>query len=478
MEAIMAPSVAHRFAVFADELQFDDMPPVVVTAAKLHLLDTIGVGYAAHALGLASHGRELIDDLGGHGAARIIGGGTAPAANAALVNGMLCHALDFDDTHPASICHVGTAIVPPAMGVAGERHATGRELITALVLGAEIMIRIGLAAKLRLHPRGFHPTATCGCFAAATIAGRLMRLPADRITSALGIAGSMASGLFVYLDDGTPTKPIHAGWAAHAGIAAALLAAAGGEGPPRVFEGRYGFYAAYADTEEPDLSSLDSLGEHWELPAMSYKTYPACHILHGPLTALDMVLAEREIDAGDVDEVLVSLEPQHVPFVAEPVAAKLAPRTGYEAKFSVQYAVARRLIAGHLSVEHFERDAFRDARVLELARRVDYETRHYDSYPASFPGGVRVRLRDGTALEAHAPHPFGDPLNPASEGHIRGKFRRNAALALDPAAVDALESAILSLEERASVDDLLPGEGPATKFRDVPDTRPRRRVGP
>lgn len=454
----MSLTAAESLADFAGGLEYSDIPTEVALAAKLQFLDTLGVGLAAQSLGLDIPPRGLVAQLGEAGPSTMLGGGQAPAPNAVLVNGVLCHALDFDDTHPASICHVGAAVCPPALAVAESTGASGAELLTALVAGSEIMIRIGLGARLRLHPRGFHPTATCGCFAAAAIAARLIGLDETKTASALGLAGSMASGLFAYLEDGTPTKPIHAGWASHAGISAAILVASGAVGPRSVLEGRFGFYEAYADVSDPDLDSWTSLGRDWALLDVSYKTYPACHILHGPLTALESILAERPVPPDDVKRVVVSLERQHVPFVAEPREAKIAPRTGYEAKFSVQYAIARRLIAGYLGVEHFEADAFRDEPILDLARRIDYEVRSYESYPGSFPGGVRIALVNGDEVEAHALHPRGDPANPASEDDIRSKFRRNARMALTDAAAETLEAFIMTLEEQVSVVGLMPSD--------------------
>ena len=177
-------------------------------------------------------------ELGGEPEASVIGLETGlPAPNAAFANAMLCHGLDFDDTHSDSVAHiVDGGRAGRRSRVAEARGASGRELLTAVIAGNEIVTRIGMAASGAFHERGFHPTAVCGIFGATAAAARLGGLDRTPPTSALGIAGSMASGLFAYLDDGTPTKPIHPGWAAHGALLAARLAAHGAEGPPGVLE--------------------------------------------------------------------------------------------------------------------------------------------------------------------------------------------------------------------------------------------------
>src|SRR5262245_64517127 len=232
-------TAAERLAGFAIDLTLDDIPGDVVQAAKLHLLDALGCGLAAHAVGVGTEGRQAMTELGGEAQSTVIGlEGALPAANAAFANAMLCHGLDFDDTHSDSVSHVSTVVVPAAAALAEARGATGHELLTAVIAGNEIVTRIGMATPGAFHARGFHPTAICGIFGATAAAARLRGLSVADTASALGIAGSMASGLFAYLDDATATKPIHPAWAAHGALVATRLASLGAEGPPGVLEGR------------------------------------------------------------------------------------------------------------------------------------------------------------------------------------------------------------------------------------------------
>jgi 2-methylcitrate dehydratase PrpD len=451
-------TAAERFAAWALELDLDDVPPAVVQDAKLHVLDVIGCGLAAHGLGIATEGRTAMSQLGGEPEASVIGLAAAlPAPNAAFANAMLCHGLDFDDTHSDSVSHVSTVVVPTALAVAEARGASGRELLAAVVAGNEIVTRIGMATPGAFHRRGFHPTAICGIFGATAAAARLGGLTPADAASALGIAGSMASGLFAYLDDGTATKPIHPGWAAHGALLAARLAELGAEGPPGVLEGRFGVFHAFVDTRIDLEPQLADLGERWETPRIAFKAYPACHFSHGSLGATATLI--DGIDPREIDDILVTVPEAGVSLVLEPAATKVAPRTGYEGKFSLQYSTAAMLVHGRVGLSTYSPEALADAGVLELARKVRYETKEYASYPAAFPGGVRIRLRDGRTVEADCPYQLGAPENPMSETQVREKFRENAAL--DNGGFDRLEETVLALDEAVDVRGFLATEGVA-----------------
>jgi 2-methylcitrate dehydratase PrpD len=449
----MAATAANRLAEFTTSLAFEGIPDEVVEAAKLHLLDTLGCGLAAHALGIALEGRTTMAELGGEPQASVIGlDGFLPAANAAFANAMLCHGLDFDDTHSDSVSHVSVVVCSAAIAAGEARGATGRELLAAIVGGNEVVTRIGMAASGAFHRRGFHPTAICGIFGGTTAAARLLGLDAAATTSALGIAGSFAGGLFAYLDVGTATKPMHPAWAAHGALIASRLSSLGAEGPPTVIEGRFGLYHAFvgAQRDEIDIDGqLADLGERWETPRIAYKPYPACHFIHGSLGATAGLC--EGVDPEDVEDVVVTVPEAGVALVLEPAESKVAPRSAYEAKFSLQYSTAAMLVHGQVGVRSYMGEAIADPRVLELARKVRYETKDYATYPAAFPGGVRIRLRDGTALEADLPYQRGGPENPMTPDEVRAKFRENAGLALGGAALEALEEGVLGLEEQ---DDL------------------------
>jgi 2-methylcitrate dehydratase PrpD len=456
MERLMA-TAAQRFARFALELELEAVPEDVARGAKLHVLDVLGCGLAAHGLGIAAEGRTTMAEFGGEAEASVIGLDTGlPAANAAFANAMLCHGLDFDDTHSDSVSHVSTVVVPAAVAVAEAQGADGGELLAAIIAGNEIVTRIGMSTPGAFHKRGFHPTAICGIVGATAAVAKLTGLSQEQAASALGIAGSMASGLFAYLDDATATKPIHPAWAAHGAILAARLAAHGAEGPPGVLEGRFGVFHAFVDTRIDLEPQLADLGRRWETLRIAFKPYPACHFIHGSLGATASL---GSIDTDEIEEIVVTVPEAGVSLVLEPVESKVAPRNEYEGKFSLQYSTAAMLVHGGVGLASYTSEALADPRVLELARKVRYETKEYETYPAAFPGGVHIRLRDGRDLEADFPHQLGAPENPMSAEQVREKFRENASLA--GGSFEALESAILSVEELADVRGLLAQTVPA-----------------
>ena len=421
-------TATQRLAEFAVGLRFAEIANEVVEASRLHLLDTLGCGLAAHALNEVPFVAAAVAEEASGGPATVIGMPTGlPAADAALVNGTLCHALDFDDTHPDSVVHVGAAIVPAGLAAGELARAPGEDLVCALIAGNETSIRLGMAAGGRFHARGLHPTGVCGVFGATVTAARLRRLDAERMTNALGIAGSMAGGLLEFLADGAKTKPLHPGWAAHAALIAVRLAAHGATGPATVLEGRRGFFATYLHGETLDLDGqLSDLGVRYETPQIAYKPYPACHYAHAPIDALAHLVDTEALRAQDVDSITALSDETGVGLVLHPLEDKLHPRTAYDAKFSLPYCLGALLVHGRVDVASFTRDAIDDPAVLEIASRVGYELKAYAPSPDAFPGGVRVHTRDGRVLEAELRHQRGGAENPMSAEDVIEKYRANA----------------------------------------------------
>jgi len=444
-------TAAETIAGWSAGLTLEDVPPEVVEHAKLHMLDALGCGLAAHATGVAGEGRATMAELGGDPSATVIGlGEQLPAANAAFANAMLCHGLDFDDTHSDSVSHVSTVIAPAALAAGEALGASGRDVLAAVVAGNEVVCRIGMAASGEFHRRGFHPTAICGVFGGVASVARLSDLDAPTTTQALGIAGSFAGGLFAYLADGTPTKPMHPAWAGHGAHLAVSLARHGAAGPRSVLEGKFGLYHAFLAAEEGEIDiagQLSDLGTRWETPRIAYKAFPVCHFMHGSLGAAAEGAAGRTFAADEIDDVVVTVPAAGVSLVLEPADSKIAPRSDYEGKFSLQYSIASMLVRGHVAVSDFTDEAIADPEVLAVARKVRYETRDYPSYPQAFPGGARVRLVDGTAFEADFPYQKGGPENPLSADEVRAKYRENAGLVLSDDAAERLEETIVALDE-------------------------------
>jgi len=371
--------------------------------------------------------------LGGMPESSLIGGkAKVAAANAILANGTLAHGLDFDDTREDAIVHTGCVAVPTALAVGEAVGASGRAALEAMLAGVEVMCRVGLAVPGKFHARNFHPTAVSGTFAAAAAAGKLYGLTEDQLVHAFGICGSQASGIIEYLADGSWTKRLHPGWAAHAGVIAALLAQAGFTGPERVFEGRQGFYQAFAggfdDTRLDQL--LGSLGKVWEVEQLTFKPYPCGSIAHPYMDCALRLRAQHAIRPDQIAEIHCRTAAGPVPRLWEPLAAKRRPPNGYAAKFSLPYLVAVMLIKGRAGLAEFTDEAVQDKAVLAVAAKVNYELDPSIDYPRQFVGHVRIRLTDGRVVEEQQDHPRGGPDFPLTREALEAKFRANAGLLL------------------------------------------------
>ena len=224
----MMPSAARRLARFVVELGLKDVPAPVVQRAGLLTLDALGCCLAASKYDFARAVRATAEQLGGPPESALVGSSLrVAAANAALANATLAHGLDFDDTREDAIVHTGSVIVTTSLAVGEAAGARGRAALEAIIAGVEVMCRVGLTVPGKFQARHYHPTALAGTFGAVAAAGKVYGLTEDELVRAFGICGSQASGIIEYLADGTWTKRLHAGWAAHAGVVAALLARAG-----------------------------------------------------------------------------------------------------------------------------------------------------------------------------------------------------------------------------------------------------------
>ncbi len=427
------PSVARRFARFVTGLALNDVPPAVVTRTTLLALDTIGSCLASSTMDFGRAVIHLAERLGGAPESSLIGGkAKVAAANAVLANGTLAHGLDFDDTREEAVVHTGSVAVTSALAVGEALGASGKAVLEAIVAGVEVMCRVGLAVPGTFHARHFHPTALSGSFAAAAVSGKLYGLTEDQLVHAFGICGSQASGIIEYLADGSWSKRFHPGWAAHAGVVAALLAQSGFTGPESVFEGRHGFYQAFAGgLDETRLGQLlDSLGTVWELERLAFKPYP-CGVIAHPYMDCALRLRERyRIRPEQIAEIQCRTAEGPVPRLWEPLAAKRRPPNGYAAKFSLPYLVAVILVKGRAGLAEFTDEAARDEVVLRVAATVNYELDPSIDYPRQFVGYVRIRLNDGRVVEERQDHPRGGPDFPMTREELEAKFRGNAGLLL------------------------------------------------
>ncbi|HEV8307613.1 MAG TPA: MmgE/PrpD family protein [Methylomirabilota bacterium] len=452
------PTAARHFARFVVGLALDEVPDPVATQAMLLALDTLGNSLAASGEDFGRAVRGVAERLGGPPESTLLGSAAkVAAANAVLANATLAHGLDFDDTREDAIVHTGCVAVTTALAVGEAVGASGRTVLEALIAGVEVMCRVGLTVPGALHARHFHPTAIAGTFAAAAAAGKLFGLSEDQLVHAFGICGSQASGIIEYLTDGSWTKRLHPGWAAHGGVVATLLARSGFSGPATVFEGPHGLYQAFAGGHDAGRlrELVESLGRAWELEQLTLKPYP-CGSIAQPYMDVALRLRERHrVRPDEVAGIRCRTAAGPVPRLWEPLAAKHAPPNGYAAKFSLPYLLAVILVKGRAGLAEFTDEAVRDPAVLGLAQRVTYELDPTIDYPRQFVGDVEMTLADGRRVHDRQDRPRGGPDLPLTRGEVEAKFRGNAVLALPSEQVERVIRSVNGLATGEPLTDLL-----------------------
>lgn len=466
-------AAARRLARFVVDPALGDLPEPARARAVLLALDTLGNALAATREDFGQAVLGVATGLGGPPESTLLGRpARVAAANAVLANATLAHGLDFDDTREDAIVHTGCVAVTTALAVGEAVGATGPAVLEALVAAVEVMCRVGLAVPGALHARHFHPTAIAGSFGAAAAAGRLHRLTEDRLVHAFGICGSQAGGIIEYLADGSWTKRLHPGWAAHAGVVAVELARAGFTGPATVLDGTHGLYAAFAGGHDPPRldALLESLGARWELEQLALKPYP-CGSIAQPYMDCALRLRERHgVRAAAIAAVRCRTAPGPVPRLWEPRAAKHAPPNGYAAKFSLPYLVAVILVRGRAGLAEFTDAAVRDPEVLRVAARVTHELDGSIDYPRQFVGDVEVTLADGRTVRERQDRPRGGPDAPMTREEVEEKFRGNAGLALSAERVERVIRSVHALSRGDGLTGLL-----AALTSDTGRPRPPRR---
>jgi 2-methylcitrate dehydratase PrpD len=306
---------------------------------------------------------------------------------------------------------------------------------------------------------GQHATSICGAVAGAVSAGLLLGLDSGQITSAIGVAASMASGVIEANRAGGTVKRMHCGWAAHAAVSAAQLVARGFTGPPTVLEGRFGFFRAWLHGQFDANAITEDLGTRWSVPGIFFKPYPANHFTHAGIDAAIM-LRERGLRPADVESAVLGVAAPTVHTIGEPIEVKRAPLTGYMAQFSGPYTVAAGLIGGGglgVSLDDFADELVGDPVRRELMARISVvaDDRCTQIFPGQFPAVLRVRTRDGRDLEAAVLTTRGGPDRPLSYDDLRVKFRGNAGRLLRAEDVERVEQAAAKLDQLPDVGVLL-----------------------
>ena len=420
-------TVAESVAEWLAAMTADDVPAEAAEAAQKLFLDVAGLCVAARRERYVTATLAATDAGTRAGGCTVLGHvGECDGFGAALVNGTAAHGEDYDDTFEGGPVHSGAVIVPAVLAACEREGLGGERLLVGVVGGVELLCRLSLVAPMATHNAGFHPTAVFGALAAAGAVGAALRLPPAEITSALGIAGSMASGIIEYLAEGTWTKRMHAGWAAQSGLRAALMARGGFVGPPTVFEGTHGVYRAFAPSVTPDYEPLvDGLGRRWVMPSVAFKPF-ACGTMTQPFVDCAIGLAEEGVRAEDVRDIVCEVAAGTVPRLWEPLASKHLPPTPYAAKFSTPFCMAVGFIDRKAGLSQFSEARVHDPALLALAAKIRYEIDPANEYPCKFTGHLRVTLHDGTQRKVRQAYLRGGAEAPLSTAAIEQKFMENA----------------------------------------------------
>ena len=421
MKALPAISVSEHLAeVFAGPVP---IPLAVAGMCESLLMDFAGLCIAARNTDYVQAALRATDEPG---PCTLIGhAGAFNPATAALCNGTAAHGEDFDDTFEGGPIHAGAVIIPAVLAAVEQHRLSGADLLRGIAVGCEVMCRLCLVAPKLVHKAGFHPTAVFGALGAAAGVCATMRLSAAQWANALGIAGSMASGIIEYLAEGTWTKRMHPGWAAQAGYRAARLAAAGFIGPRTVLEGEHGFFHAFANTDGGDFAALlDGAGERWLAASIAFKPY-ACGTMAHPYIDCARKLVAAGLRPDDIAAIECETAEGIVHRLWEPLAAKQQPPNGYAAKFSIPYAIAVGMLRGDAGLLDYEEAVVHDPVVRALAAKVRYAIDPGNPYPNQFTGHVRVTLASGEVREARQGHFRGGAMEPLSSADLEAKFRAN-----------------------------------------------------
>lgn len=454
-----AGEVTARLAEFCAGIRAQELPPEVVQRTRLLILDLTGsmvrarrdaestpaLLAMARAMGFVGGNARVFADAHGY-----------TPAGAALVNGVLAHSLDFDDTHAAGTLHPGAPVIPAALAAGEMAGTSGAEVLAAIVAGYEVTCRIAVALPAGDHyQRGFHPTATCGVFGAAAAAARVFGLDSAGVASALGIALSQSAGSLQFLANGAWTKRFQVGWAALGGLVAATLAREGFKGAAAALEGKHGFFAAYAPHPVP-ARAVQDLGQVFELMATAVKPYPSCRYGHAGIDAVLALRARHHFKPEDIERVTYGLSHAGMLLVGEPAAKKANPQNVVDAQFSGPFVLSAALVTGAMNWDSYK--LLQDAAIRRLLPRVrcEHDPEIEVEFPANMSGKVTIEAQ-GRAFTHKVVVPKGEPGNFLTEDELRAKFASLADPVLGATNAAGLAGMILEFER-------LPDVAPVLRF--------------
>lgn len=453
-----------RCATFITDLRTGRLhvPHEVLDLSIECFVDTVAVMYSGLSEPVTRIAAAHALDMGGGGIAKLVAGGRTQPAWAAMANATAAHAQDFDDHSPAVIGgHVSAVVVPVVLALGEHLGASGEDVLKAFAAGFEIVAALARGVNPWHYAAGFHPTSTLGTFGAAAAASYLLNLDADQGTHALATAASMASG--IKANFGTMVKPFHCGWAAFAGIQAAMLAQRGLRGNPMAYEHRQGFgqvYGGWSHGAQGADVEVDP-GNPWFLEVSGMplrKPWPCCGSIHTSIEAALRLREQHGLTAKDIEAVKVGVHPRRLPHTNRP-----SPTSAAEARFSNQFCVASALVHGSLTNQHFSERGLRDTDVQRVMERVQViEDPRFDARDpgmtsaGDFGAVVEVRTRSGDVYVQEVTRLLGGADRPLPAGELERKFMECVSPVLGVDNAEAVLKRLMSMRSAADVRDILP----------------------
>jgi 2-methylcitrate dehydratase PrpD len=432
----------YQFAKNFVHINYADLPRDAIEVTKKEVLDLWGVALAGFTAPGVKELLEIITDWGGKEESSIVlCRQKVPAPMAAQMNATMAHALDYDDVHDPAVMHPGVVMITACMAVAERKgKVSGKEFITAVVLGVDMICRLALAAWPGYDPsspqkkekafqservkQGWHLTTLMGYLAAAGAAGKLLGLNEEQMINAFGIAYHQCAGNLQGKIDGAQTKRMGPGFSSRAGIASALMAEKGMTGAKNCLEGKQGFYNMYFQGGYDGKTLTLDLGKHFEGVNVSIKPYPCCRGIHNYIDATLALVNEQDIKPEDVKEIRLFSDEGGYFSLCMPLEVKVKPRTQVDTQFSIPWGVATAVAKRRASIEHFTEAAIKSPDILEIASKITVELDHsLDRSDRIPPGKLKIITKSGQAYSKQVDDPLGSPERPMSFDDCKKKFR-------------------------------------------------------
>jgi len=430
---------------FVARSEIEGFPEEVIEMSKKCLLDWIGVTLGGAQEAAARAILDLVREAGGEKQATLLAIGMRTSVlNAALANGTMAHALDYDDANSVVRAHISAPLIAALLPLAEYKGRTGRDFITALVMGFEASTRIGLALGKEYYEAGWHATAILGRLGAAAAVGKLMKLGSDQFAAAMGIAATQAGGIRDVF--GTMTKPFHAGKAAADGILAAILAQRGFTAPMDILDEGSGFSRVFSPTYRSKLL-IENLGKTYGILNNSFKPYAACLLIHPVIDGLILLRKQYPFEAKEIERIGIEVAPLNLE-----VAGNVRPRSGLEGKFSLYFAAALALLFGHAG-----NSLFSDKMIADPEVRSQMEKVAATGNPSlgETEAKITVKLKDGRVHATQVASPKGDPRNPLSFAEIEEKFADLASTVLPEDRIEKIIGLVRQLEDLKEMSTLV-----------------------